>query len=294
MKTIIYLVIFSIFFNSQGQKKREIEKIPLTINEHNTVFVKAIFNHKDSLNLNFDTGTTELIFTNKTIKNKLKEPVMLYEKVYDLQIGNGIYQSKLYDAELAGHGTDGRFGWDLFKGKVVEINYDKNLLIIYSGLPKKVKKDKKYTELKLEFWKNLLFVKSTISQGDSSQTELFLFDSGYQKTVMLDNDLLKNSQFPTQNMEEINRVVMRGAKGNEIPVITSKLEKLTIGNYELPNVPAQLLTTNKPLRGKNTHILGNEVLKKFNIVFDFQNNFVYLKPNHFFDDAYQITKKKSN
>ena len=84
---------------------------------------------------------------------------------------------------------------------------------------------------------------------------------------------------------------MKGAQGNEIPIITSNLKNLKIGKYKLNNVPIQLLTVNKPMKDKNTHVLGNEVIKRFNIFLDFQNNIVYLKPNHLFGDKYIDQKK---
>lgn len=120
----------------------------------------------------------------------------------------------------------------------------------------------------------------------------FLFDTGYQRTVMLDNDLLKQENFPIEKMKFIKKVIMKGAQGNEIPVITSNLKALKIGKFKLKNIPIQQTTGNKPLKNKNIHILGNEVLKRFNIFLDFQNNFVYLKPNHLFKEKY-IDKKNS-
>jgi len=79
---------------------------------------------------------------------------------------------------------------------------------------------------------------------------------------------------------------MRGAQGNEVPVITSDLQLLKIGKYELKDVPVQQITSNKPLHGANIHILGNEVLKRFDTFLDFQNNVIYLKPNHLFNAEY--------
>lgn len=292
MKQFLFFTLLILPVNSYGQNPLfKSDTIPLTINEHNTIFIKAIFNDKDTLNLNFDTGTTELILTENTIKTKLSFKPELYTTLYNLKIGKTTYQTKLYDAVLTGHGTDGRFGWDFFKGKVVELNYDKGLMIIHSALPNIIVKDKKFTQLKIEFWKDLFFVKSSISQSGVIISDLFLFDIGYQRTAMLDDSLLLQNKFPTDKMDTIKSVIMKGAKGNEIPVITSNLKILKLGKYKLKNVPVQLLTVNKPLKGKNTHILGNEVLKRFNIFLDFQNNIVFLKPNHLFDDKYTDQKK---
>ncbi|RZJ76461.1 MAG: clan AA aspartic protease, partial [Flavobacterium sp.] len=218
--------------------------------------------------------------------------VKLYNTLYNLKIGNNTYKTKVYDAALAGHGTDGRFGWDLFKGKIVELNYDKGLMIIHTVLPENTVKDQKFTKLKMEFFKDIFLVESEIKQNGTINKDLFLFDTGYQRTAMLDNDLLKTGKFPTEKMEVLKKVTMKGAQGNEIPVITANLKLLKLGKYKLKNVPVQQLTTNKPLRDKNIHILGNEVLKRFNMFLDFQNNLVYLKPNHLFNDKYIDEKKK--
>jgi len=53
---------------------------------------------------------------------------------------------------------DGRFGWNLFEGKQVEIDYDRNLLIIHSALPKALKG---YVRSKLNFMHSL-FVQQAV------------------------------------------------------------------------------------------------------------------------------------
>lgn len=281
------LIAFILLSTSVFAQKLELsDTISLTINQHNTIFIKAVFNEKDTLNLNFDTGTTELVLINDILKNKLKSTTELYSKFYNLKIGKTTYKTKVYDAELAGHGTDGRFGWDFFKDKIVELNYDTNVMIIHSELPKYVNLDSTFALLKMEFWQDLFLISSEIKQNGVTNKDLFLFDSGYQRTAMLDNDLLKQGKFPTEKMEIVNKVILKGAQGNEIPVITSNLKVLKIGKYKLKNVPVQQLTTSKPLKNKNIHILGNEVLKRFNLFLDFKKNIVYLKPNHLFNDKY--------
>lgn len=291
MKQNLLSAFILLSMSAVAQKKVLSDSILLVLNEQNTMYVKAVFNETDTLYLNFDTGTTELILTNDVLTNKLKAVPKLYTTLYNLKIGNTIYKTKVYDAALSGHGTDGRFGWDFFKDKIVELNYDQNLMIIHSVLPKILAGNHQFTALKIELFKDLFLVKSEIRQNGITNKALFLFDIGYQRTVMLDNDLLKEGKFPTQKMEVLKKVIMKGAQGNEIPVITSNLQLLKIGKYKLKNVPVQQLITNKPLKDRDIHILGNEVLKRFNIFLDFQNNFVYLKPNHLFKDPYIDQKK---
>jgi hypothetical protein len=269
------------------------DTIPLVINAQNTMYVPVVLNHTDTLNLNFDTGTTELVLTNETLKNKLKSKPQLYNTKVELKIGKRTYHTKVYDTERTGHDTDGRFGWDLFDGMIVELNYDKNIMVVHSKMPKEVRKDKAYTPLDIKYSNQLFLVESNIAQSGTVNKDWFLFDTGYQRTVMLDNDLLQQNNFPTEKMSIIKKVMMHGASGNEVPVITSNLAILQIGKYQLNNVPAQLLTTNKPIKNVKLHLLGNEVLKRFNSIIDFQEHKVYMKPNHFYSSGYMEETKSS-
>jgi len=261
------------------------DTIRMGINEQNTMFVKAALNKTDSLTLNFDTGSSNLSLTQEALQNKIKQS--LKSGVNILSLGNKKYQDfRIYKVELTGHGTDGRFGWDLFDGMVVELNYDLGNMIVHSQLPEKVRKDKAYEKLNLTFYDKLFFVETTIQQGAVKNKDWFLFDTGYQRTVMLDGPLLREQKFPTDKMKVIKKVMMRGAKGNEIPVVTANLETLSLGKYSLNNIPAQLLSESRPVNDKKMNILGNEILKRFNVFLDFQTNTVYIKPNTLFNEGY--------
>ncbi|WP_326982996.1 hypothetical protein VUJ46_00155 [Chryseobacterium sp. MYb264] len=265
------------------------DSIRLAINEQNTMFVKTLLNKTDSLVLNFDTGSNNLSLTTETLKDKIKE--QLKGRVNVLSIGNRKYDGfRIYQVELSGHGTDGRFGWDLFDGMVVELNYDQGIMVVHSELPASVKKDKAYQPLNIIYFDKLFFVETTIKQGTKTLKDWFLFDTGYQRTVMLDGPLLKEQQFPTDQMKIIKKVIMKGGQGNEIPVITANLESLSLGKYQLKNIPSQLLSESRPIIDKKMNILGNEILKRFNVFLDFQNNIVYIKPNKLFNDEY-VEKK---
>lgn len=292
MKIILIATLALLSNNVFAQKEKMLsDSILMNINEQNTIYITAVYNETDTLILNFDTGTTELILTNDVLKNKVKTSTSLYTTPYSLKIGKTTYKTKVYDAELTGHGTDGRFGWDLFKGKIVELNYDEGLMVVHSTLPKYVEKNKKYTKLGIEYFEDIFFIACEIKQNGIANKDLYLFDTGYQRTVMLNSDLLKLGDFPSEEMEIIKTAVMRGAQGNEIPVITSSLKALQIGKCNLKNVPVQVTDTYRPFKNKDIHILGNEVLKRFNTFLDFQNNVVYLMPNHLFNDDYIDQKK---
>jgi len=290
MKQALLVALLLWSLRSVAQVPLSSDTIPFRMNGQNNIYVKAVFNETDTLNLNFDTGTTELVLINSVLQHRLTTAPVLYTHPYSLKIGATTYQTKLYDAELTAQETDGRFGWDLFKNKVVELDYDKRLLMVHSKLPPNVA-GRKYTKLAIEFSKDLLLIPSAIVQSGVVNRALFLFDTGYQRTAMLDDELLRQGGFPTAKMTIIKKVIMKGAQGNEIPVLTTNLACLKIGKHKLKNVPVQQLTTSKPLKNKNIHILGNEVLKRFNTFLDLQANVVYLTPNRLYHTGYTDRKK---
>jgi len=257
--------------NYSKLKKEIHDTIPFLINKYNTNYIKVIVNKTDTLNLNFDTGATEMTLVEDALQNKVKGNIKLYNTFHDVEIGKRVYKTKIYDIKL------------------VELNYDKNIMVLHSKLPKMVKRDKTTQKFNIRYFKQLFFTEAEITQNGTKIKDWFLFDTGYQKTIMLDNDLLKQENFPADSMTVINKVIMHGTMGNEIPVITANLNSLKIGKYEMKDVPVQVMTSNKTMFGANIHILGSEILKRFNTFLDFQDNVVYLQPNHLYNQSIDKT-----
>jgi hypothetical protein len=58
-------------------------------------------------------------------------------------------------------------------------------------MPKDILKDKGYSKFKIRYFSNKPFIECDMLENGVWYKEWFLFDSGYQRSVMLDNDLLK-------------------------------------------------------------------------------------------------------
>jgi hypothetical protein len=261
------------------------DTIPFILTAFNNIQIKAILNKADTLDLMFDSGSTGILLTDDAVKNKAYS-TKNGSTDNALQIGNTTWDSlPVYTVDRTGQGMDGVFGWDLFDGEIVEIDYDKNIFIVHSKLATPAKT---YSRFKIEYIHTLFCIQAELQIANMKYPNRFLFDNGYQRTIMLDTALMKEQQFP-QDLPVIKKTVMRNSEGQEFPIITVNIGRLNLGKQGLYNVPAQLLTTGNPAPFK-THFLGNEVLKRFNTLLDFQNNYVYLKPNSLFDVAYKDAK----
>lgn len=255
------------------------DTIPFVLSEYNNIIFKVKLDEKETLDLKFDSGTSDFLLTHE-ILNQLKLSSL---KGHSFKLGNQVWKNQeIFPVELSGQGTVGRFGWNLFDGKIVEIDYDKKLFIIHSKLSKRAKN---YTKLDMEFTRTLFCVQGSLQIKNKAYKGRFLFDNGYQRTVLLDQQIMLEQQYPKDSLPVLKKTILKNGKGEEIPVLTVKNEKLYLGNLCLKDVPVQLPTTENPARFK-THILGNEVLKKFNTILDFQENKVYLKPNSLWSEPF--------
>lgn len=260
--------------SSAGQKPERHDTIPFVLSHDNNIIVKAVLNHTDTLNLIYDSGTTSLLLTNDAIRDKAHSSKNTGER-NSLQIGKLGWDSlRIYPVELSGQGSDGRFGWDLFDGKIVELDYDKSIFIVHNRLNKP---DKSYSKLPVNYSHTIFYILGELQIKGRKYKNRFLFDTVYQRTAMLDTMLMKEQNYP-RDLKVIKKLIMHNGQGKEFPVITVNNERLNLGKFQLYNIPVQLMATGNPARFK-VHILGNEVLKRFNTIFDFLNNVVYLKPN---------------
>ncbi len=176
------------------------DTIPFTLNARNAIAVKAILNNTDTLYLHFDVGSFDFRFTQDAILHKTKllpnqadvlagsakANYRKLNKVASLQMGSMVWNNPEVGATLVtSTGMDGKFGWQLFEGKKVEIDYDNNLLIIHSTLPKTLKG---YSKSPLTFIRSFVCAKGTFTINKKKYTGDFLLDTGSDQAIILDSN----------------------------------------------------------------------------------------------------------
>ncbi|HTD41325.1 MAG TPA: hypothetical protein VK671_11940, partial [Mucilaginibacter sp.] len=253
------------------------------------ISVKTIINNTDTLNLHFDTGSWDFRLTRDAVLKKTRllsnQPDALagktkpdynnLNKVFKLQMGSVVWDNpKVGSTGLTAHEMDGRFGWNLFEGKTVEIDYDKNLLIIRSGLPKEMKG---YVRSKLEFIRSFVCAKASFEIENKKYTGDFLFDTGSDQALIVDSTWASKQNFP-KNLKLIKSTVLRDPRGVKYETRTVLSPLFKINGFEFTNIPTLMLGSKNPA-GFEINDFGNDLLKRFNMILDFKNDYLYLKPN---------------
>ena len=243
------------------------DTLPFTLTSFNAIRVKAIINDADTLNFYFDTGSFDF---------RLKKEVLPKNtKVFKLQMGHLVWNNPaIAPTVVTAHEMDGKFGWNLFEGKTVEIDYDHNLLIIHSRLPKALKG---YVKSKLEFVRSFVCAKGSFEIENKKYPGDFLFDTGSDQAAIIDSTWASRLHFPA-NLTLIKSSVLRDPRGVEYKTKVVLAPLLNINHFELTNIPTLVLGSKNPA-GFEINDLGNDLLKRFNMILDFKNDCLYLKPN---------------
>jgi hypothetical protein len=243
------------------------DTIPFTLTAGLAIHVHSTLNDTAKVDLHFDASSFDLALTTSNYKK--------FRPLSRLQIGSLIWDHPdLHNTTLTATGMDGRFGWNLFDGKCVELNYDRNLLVIHSKRPGSLKG---YTRTKLYFLRSYPCMKATIMADNKPYTGYFIFDTGSGQGIILDSNWTARQNFPT-GLKLLSTSVFHDARGIKYETKIVESPEFKFPGADLANVPTWLLNTRNPA-GFEINLLGNDLLQRFNIIMDFQNDYIYLKPN---------------
>lgn len=271
--------------------------IPFELTDYNNLSVQAVLNEKDTVHLMFHTATNEVELTEDAVK-KLKsikfdgtvndvkswggaENESRFSKGNSIQIGAMKWDNVLlWEDKNSGQYTDGKFGLKLFKDKAVEIDFDKKIIVVYSELPDKAKK---YDKLKIIHQNNSMFIEATSEINGAAYTNKFLIHSGYSGAVLFDDVFAVDNKLE-EKLKITGEKELKDSFGHVLKTKKAMLPSFVIGNQKLTDVSVSFFSGTKLQQSMS--VLGGDVLKRFNIIFDAKRECIYLKMNNLKDAAY--------
>jgi hypothetical protein len=177
-----------------------------------------------------------------------------------------------------GSDVHGILGYELFSRYVVKIDYDAKILTLMT--PQKFKPSKRFTRLPItvEDTKPYYVAEVRINDTTSISAKLMV-DTGASHGLFLDTDSNSKIVVPEKNVECI---IGRGLAGL-ITGRTARINSLRIGKYEINDMIANfpdgqgIKDTLRSGRVYRNGSLGGEVLSRFQVIFDFPREKIYLK-----------------
>jgi hypothetical protein len=273
----------------ENNAKNTPDTIPFILTAFNAIHVKAVFNDRDTMNLHLDFSSFDFRLTRDAILKKThlldRQPDALagkvkpnynnLEKVSKVQMGNMVWKNPEFGSTgFTAREMDGRFGGNVFENKIVEIDYDKNILIVHAKMPKNIKG---YAKSKLTFIRSFPCIKGVISIKNKEYAGDFILDNGSDQALIIDSVWAAKQHFPT-DLKTIKITKFKDPRGVVYENKTVLCPLFKMNNHTLSDIPTSLLGSKNPT-GFEINLLGNDVLKRFNTILDFQNDYIYFKPN---------------
>jgi hypothetical protein len=313
---LLYLLFSSVVSSAQNlgfslaDDKGRVQ-IPIEV-YNNLVVVPVVLNGQLPLKFVLDTGVRTAILTDKAFSDILQlEYIRKYtisvpgnEKVIEAYITPGV-SLDLPGVKSIGHallvlqedflemrnymGTDvhGIIGYELFSRFIVQIDYEKRLLTLYTPERFKVGRNYKAVPISLEDTKPYLVTNIHQSDGSVISAKL-LIDSGASHALMLDTQADRNVKIPENNIES---VLGRGL-GGTIRGKIGRINSIEIGDYSISDVitnypgPDSYMDSIKYTMSFRTGSIGGDILSRFSVVYSFPDELMYIKKNSVFKKSF--------
>lgn len=188
-------------------------------------------------------------------------------------------------SSVYGDRIDGIIGYSFFSRYIVKIDYDSSQMYVYS------KGNIKYP--RGGFMMRPAIVSLPVQGGmlrDSRELETrFYFDTGAGLCLLLNSDFIKDSSilYPDKKPLPTQAQGMGGKANMQVTV----MKEFRLGPYRFRNIPTHIfddeynVTSYPYLAG----LIGNDVLRRFNIIFNYDKRIFYLMPNSHYRDPFDYS-----
>ncbi len=314
----ICLTILSIILFASGSLRAQEEfvqepaklltRFPFAQLNGGIVVLKAkVDNCVDSLNFVLDTGSGGISLDSVTVQElgiPIKKSGRTIRGIAGLKLVDFAYDHTLHlkgldvqhldfhinDYELLssvyGVRIDGVIGYSFLRRYIVKINYDEMMIEVYS--PGVLKYPRGGFMMHPDF-SNLPLYPASLNDG-RTVVNRFIFDTGAGLCFLLSKDFVEDSSIMKKG-RQVYTTQAEGLGGKKVMTLTV-IKEVKIGPYKFKQVPVHIFddefnVTSYPILGG---IIGNDLLRRFNLILNYPEQRIYLKPNSHayenFDYAY--------
>jgi len=312
MKRLLYGILFffsclqsfSVFAQEEfiEPPSRSLTSVPFIQLTGGIIIVQARFdNFPDTLNFVLDTGSSGISLDSSTVSYLGLKPTpteRTIRGVAGIRKVSFLYNRKLHFPGLTidslnfhvndytiltsvyGERIDGIIGYSVFNRYILKVDYDSMKVNFCTNGP-------------IRYPRGGYLLKPAVSQlvtqplrvrDEKGINSRFLYDMGAGLCMLLSKDFVNDSNFIDKKKK---RFMKEGeGLGGKIDMELTTIKEVRLGPYKFKNVPIfifddQTNITSYPQLGG---LLGNDILRRFNVIINYQKGDIYLLPNkHFFE-----------
>ncbi|MCA0398286.1 MAG: aspartyl protease family protein [Bacteroidetes bacterium] len=313
MKRTVYLLVIILITMRSGVQGQEyfsqppaqfITDIPFRLYNGGVVMVRAKFDDlPDSLNFILDTGSGGISLDSQTV-SRLKIPTENSERTIrgiagvkkvrfannhrlsfpGLRVDSLNFHVNDYEilTSVYGERIDGIIGFSFFSRYIVKIDYDTLQMRVY--------KQGTFRYPRGGFMMRPILATIPITdmrlKDNSVSTARYFFDSGAGLCLLLTDSFVEDSLI----FDKKKKMFLTQAEGlgGKTSMRLTTVKELKLGPYRFRRVPTYIFddeynVTSYPYLGG---LIGNDLLRRFNVYLNYQRRDIYLVPNRHFRDPF--------
>jgi len=311
----IPLLIFSFFSlltaNAQEEfipsPSRFLAKVPFTTFTGGVIIVKAqLGDHPDSLNFILDTGSGGISLdsltcvrlkiqpkaSDKTIRGiaGIRQVKFVYNQTLNIggvKVDSLDFHVSDYDilSSVYGDKIDGIIGYSFLSRYIVKLDYDSNKVSIYTrGYLKYPRGGFLFRPLLVN-----LPTQAARIKDENTVNARFYFDTGAGLCLLLSSDFAQDSAL--LNTKKKPLPTQAQGLGGKTEMALTTIKELRLGPYKFRNVPTFIFddefnVTSYPYLGG---LIGNDILRRFNVYLNYERRDFYLIPNSHYRDPFDYS-----
>lgn len=300
----ILLIFYVVPSLAQDNPAKFLTRFPFTQYNGGVMLIKArLENVKDSFNFILDTGSSGISLDSATCSEKGIKPTATDSTVLGMGGAfkvNYVFNKSLYFPGLAverlnfhvnnydiltsvyGEKIDGIIGSSFFNRYIVKINFDSSFIEVFT--PGEIKYEKGGTVL----YPNIQGIPRVefIIKDAKSIAYKYLFDTGAGLCLLMSEAFVRNKDI----LKAGRKLFYTQAEGlgGKLQMRLTVIKMLQIGKYKFHNIPVYIYDDifNVTAYPRTGGLLGNDLLRRFNLTLNYPKGEIYLKPNNQFRDPF--------
>lgn len=185
-------------------------------------------------------------------------------------------------SSVYGEKVDGIIGYSFFSRFIVQINFDSTFISVYS--PGRFRYPDQGTMLHPAF--TALPIQWLTVKDKKRKSFNFYFDTGAGLCFLMSNRFAEDSSIMLSRRRPV--ITQAEGMGGKLQMRLTVIKELKIGPYRFRRVPTYLYdddynVTSYPFTGG---LIGIDLLRRFNLTFNYPSREIHLEPNSHFNEAF--------
>lgn len=219
----------------------------------------------------------------KSIKNQLTISEDLIDNNHNIYI---ILDEDFNISPAIGIAINGIIGYQFFRNHPIEIDYIKKKITVYQNEKNVIKRTRKFLKENIKIELNKPYLIADIEMTKEKQTSKMLLDTGNTDSIWLFPTLIPGFNYNRPNIDDF----LGSGFSGDIYGKRSRIHGLYFGDFSfikpLVAMPDATSIQHLKLVPDRKGSIGSEIMRRFNIIFDYKNEVIYFKKNRNYNDDF--------